>query len=89
MTTYITIFGANKHININLHGYILGGKCKLIAQNQTLERVNRGKFSLETTSSANRIDCSQDISRLLIKMQHQITGPINSAQRGRQCSGDR
>jgi hypothetical protein len=46
MTTYITIFGANKHIYVKLHGYILGGKCKLIAQNQALERVNRGKFSL-------------------------------------------
>jgi hypothetical protein len=46
MTTYITGFGTNQHININLHGYILGGKCKLIAQNQALERVNRGKFRL-------------------------------------------
>jgi hypothetical protein len=46
MTTYITIFGTNQDKNINLHGYILGGKCRLIAQNQALERVNRGKFSL-------------------------------------------
>src|SRR5215831_17454202 len=53
MTTYITILGANQNININLHGYILGGKCKLIAQNQALERVNRGKFRLEGRQSQN------------------------------------
>src|SRR5215467_8447694 len=46
MTTCITRFRTNQHINTNLHGYILGGKCKLIAQNQALARVNRGKFSL-------------------------------------------
>src|SRR5215470_12537701 len=47
MTTYITRFGTSLHINTNLHGYILSDKCKLIAQNQAFERVNRGKFSLE------------------------------------------
>src|SRR5215472_9216086 len=52
MTTYITILGANQNININLHGYILGGKCKLIAQNQALERVNRGKFRLDSARQA-------------------------------------
>jgi hypothetical protein len=46
MTTYITRFDANQDKNINLHGYILGSERKLIAQNQALERVNRGKFSL-------------------------------------------
>jgi hypothetical protein len=46
MTTYIIIFGATQHKNINLHGYILGSQRKLIAQNQALERMNRGKFSL-------------------------------------------
>jgi hypothetical protein len=46
MTTYITRFGVNQHKNTNLHGYILGGKCKLIAQNQALERMNSGKFRL-------------------------------------------
>src|SRR5215467_10458348 len=47
MTTYITRFGTSQHINTNLHGYILSDKCKLIAQNQAFERVNRGKFRLE------------------------------------------
>jgi hypothetical protein len=47
MTTYITIFDANQDKNINLHGYILGSERKLIAQNQALERVNRGKFRLD------------------------------------------
>jgi hypothetical protein len=46
MTTYITRFDANQDKNINLHGYILGSERKLIAQNQALERVNRGKFRL-------------------------------------------
>jgi hypothetical protein len=46
MATYITIFRAHQYENAKLHGYILGGECKLIAQNQALERGNRGKFSL-------------------------------------------
>jgi hypothetical protein len=46
MTTYITSFDANQDQNTNLHGYLLGSERKLIAQNQALERVNRGKFSL-------------------------------------------
>src|ERR1700747_1325757 len=46
MTTYITRFDANQDKNTNLHGYILGSERKLIAQNQALERVNRGKFRL-------------------------------------------
>jgi hypothetical protein len=46
MTTYITRFDANQDKNTNLHGYILGSGRKLIAQNQALERVNRGKFRL-------------------------------------------
>src|ERR1700747_225280 len=52
MTTYITRFDANQDKNTNLHGYILGSERKLIAQNQALERVNRGKFSLEPRLSA-------------------------------------
>jgi hypothetical protein len=52
MTTYITRFDANQDKNINLHGYILGSERKLIAQNQALERVNRGKFSLVQFSSS-------------------------------------
>jgi hypothetical protein len=46
MTTYITLAGAYQYKNIDLHGYILSGKRELIAQNQALERVNRGKFRL-------------------------------------------
>src|SRR5215467_4909694 len=54
MTTYITRFGTSQHINTNLHGYILSDKCKLIAQNQAFERVNRGKFSLIHRSLRDR-----------------------------------
>src|ERR1700751_1099146 len=45
-TTYITLLDAKQDKNINLHGYILGSERKLIAQNQALERGNRGKFRL-------------------------------------------
>jgi hypothetical protein len=47
MTTYINRFDTNQDKNTNLHGYILGSERKLIAQNQALERVNRGKFRLK------------------------------------------
>jgi hypothetical protein len=46
MTTYITMVRAYQHKNADLHGYILSGKCELIAQNQALERADKGKFSL-------------------------------------------
>ena len=47
MAIYTTTFRSHQYENANLHGYILGGECKLIAQNQALERGNRGKFSLK------------------------------------------
>jgi hypothetical protein len=46
MTTYITLAGTYQHKNIDLHGYILSGKRELIAQNQALERADKGKFRL-------------------------------------------
>jgi hypothetical protein len=51
MTTYITPDRAHQHKNIDLHGYILSGKRELIAQNQALERADKGKFSLKDAAS--------------------------------------
>src|ERR1700739_719288 len=76
MTTYITRFDTNQDQNTNLHGYLLGSERKLIAQNQALERVNRGKFSLTVTrlklcaavrSAGNnaRIHCLQPLNSCL------------------------
>jgi hypothetical protein len=44
--TAITLVGAYQHKNVDLHGYILSGKRELIAQNQALERADKGKFGL-------------------------------------------
>jgi len=46
MTTYITLAAAYQYKNIDLHGYTLSGKRELIAQNQALERADKGKFRL-------------------------------------------
>ena len=43
MTTYITPDRSHQHKNIDLHGYILSGKRELIAQNQALERADKGR----------------------------------------------
>jgi len=42
---------AYQHKNADLHGYILNGKRELIAQNQALERADKGKFRLELPSA--------------------------------------
>ena len=65
MTTYITPFSAYQHKNTKLHGYILGGKCELIAQNQALERADKGKFSLaaDATSASSKPDASTSLRR--------------------------
>jgi hypothetical protein len=54
MTTYITLVSAHQHKNTDLHGYILGGKCELIAQNQALERADKRKFSLRDEDCGGR-----------------------------------
>jgi hypothetical protein len=72
MTTYITRFDANQDKNINLHGYILGSERKLIAQNQALERVNRGKFSLNEQKTGGPSCCGN--------LSHRPTQPAGQTE---------
>jgi hypothetical protein len=68
MTTYITLISAYQHKNIDLHGYILSSKRELIAQNQALERADKGKFSLvpNVRQDTNLVWMAAQWSRLLL-----------------------
>jgi hypothetical protein len=77
MTTCITRYGANQHINTNLHGYILGSKCKLIAQNQAIERVNRGKFRLD----AEQVEDDAEVIQIALERAQRVQQDVGWQER--------